>query len=89
MKKDKALQETKARYRQVLVTGSLGRWVLGNILAGPCRFFGPPLDQETAVRQTVGKEILAVMDLWSGEGQSHKPENFVSRLARTIGEDKE
>lgn len=79
----KELRYKKGRYRSVFST-SLGKWVLGDMLFGPCRFGMPAIDQDTATRQAVGKEFLCLMDLWAGEGQSTRPEVFVAKLTRGI-----
>lgn len=75
------LTETKAKFRQVFLGGT-GQEVLGVILDTHCRFFGPCTDEETAVRQTVGREILSIMDIWSGQGQTTNPRHFIEKLAR-------
>lgn len=83
----KSLIETKEKCRQLFLTG-LGQEVLGFILSEYCRFFGPCTDEETAVRQTVGREILSIMDLWSGQGQTTSPRQFINKLARGTVETK-
>lgn len=80
-KKLKELQEDKAKFRQFF-RGSLGHYVLGKILIGPCRFDIPASTPEIAARQSVAREILCLMDLWFGPGQSQSPQNFVSKLLR-------
>ena len=78
---NKRLIEIKDKFRLVFLGGA-GQDVLGLILKDQCRFFGPCTDEETAVRQTVGREILSIMDLWSGQGQTTSPRHFINKLAR-------
>jgi hypothetical protein len=89
MEQIKEIDKKKTLYRHLFLDTRTGTEVLGDILAGPLRFFDPPMDQETAIRQTVGKELLSLMDLWVGEGQSNSPRQFVSKLARYIEENED
>jgi len=75
------LTETRAKFRLLFLQGT-GPEVLGVILSEYCRFFGPCDSEETAVRQTVGREILSIMDIWSGQGQTTNPRHFIEKLAR-------
>lgn len=82
----KELETTKGRYRS-LFAGPNGHWVLGNMLDCIFRFNMPATEQETAIRQTAGKELLCLMDYWFGAGQTTSPEHFISKLARFTGEE--
>ena len=77
----RALIKNKEKFR-FLFLSNLGQEVLGLILQDQCRFFGPCVDEETAVRQTVGRELLSILDLWSGQGQTTSPRRFINKLAR-------
>jgi len=79
---NKRLGQLKSRFRHLFLSSGTGQEVLGVILQEHCRFFGPCPDEETAVRQTVGREILSLMDLWSGQGQTTSPKHFINKLAR-------
>ena len=87
-KKDE-LKEKRGYYRLLFLHGGTGPVVLGDILAGPCRFFDAACDQETGVRQAVAREILSLMDIWVGEGQTATPETFVKKLSVIAEEDGE
>lgn len=77
----RALIENKEKFRMVFLS-TVGQEVLGLILQDQCRFFGPCTDEETAVRQTVGRELLCILDLWGGQGQTMSPRRFINKLAR-------
>lgn len=77
----RSLIENKEKFRSVFLSIT-GQEVLGLILQDQCRFFGPCTDEETAVRQTVGRELLSILDLWSGQGQTTSPMRFINKLAR-------
>lgn len=78
---NKQLIRVKEKFRTLFLSGT-GQEVLGLILKDQCRFFGPCTDEETAVRQTVGRELLSILDLWSGQGQTTSPRQFINKLAR-------
>ena len=71
--------ELRMRYRSVFIESTGGRWVLGNILNGPCRFFQMCMDDETRIRQNVGREIMNVIGLFD---ESKSPQSIVNKLAR-------
>lgn len=79
---NKRLIEMKEKFRTLFLRDTLGQEVLGLILQDQCRFFGPCRDVETEVRQTVGRELLCILDLWSGQGQTTSPRRFINKLAR-------
>ena len=75
----------KATHNLVFKTPD-GRMVLGNLLHGPCRFFGrlgeqdDVTDAEMYVRQQAGREILWSMGLMPGPGNDMTPDRFVNML---------
>lgn len=79
------LKKRKSLYRYTF-RQNMGQVVLGDILAGPCRFFGPidindqVSDEEMFIRQKVGREILQTMDAFPGEGCKVSPDKFVSKI---------
>lgn len=77
----RALLENKEKFRMLFLSG-VGPEVLGLILQDQCRFFGPCNDEETAVRMTVGRELLSILDLWAGQGQTTSSRHFINKLAR-------
>lgn len=78
---NKPLRQVKQKYRDVFLSGT-GQEVLGLILQDQCRLNVAPKDEETAIRQAVGLEILCTMDLWFGPGQTTSPRHFINKLAR-------
>lgn len=75
------LKIRKGRYRSVFATSN-GRWVLGDILFDMCRFGMPADEQDIATRQAVGMEMLFLMDMLAGQGQTATPEQFINKLMR-------
>jgi len=75
------LDNLKNRYQLVFLRASLGRWVLGNILNGPCRMFQMCIDDETRIRQNVGREILQVCGLLD---EKKNPQEIVAKLASKV-----
>jgi len=86
------LKKRKSLYRYAF-RRNMGHVVLGDILAGPCRFFGridindQITDEEMFVRQKVGREILQTMDAFPGEGCSCSPDKFVLKLLSETGDE--
>ncbi len=59
---------------------------MADLLTYGCRFFDPPVDQETAIRQMVGKEILDVMELWVNKDKKGSAQRFIRNLAGRVPE---
>lgn len=81
MNKPSPVDKLRGRYQDLFISGSLGRWVLGNIMNGPCRMFQMCLDDETRIRQNVGREILDVCGLLDG---SQNPQTIIAKLASKV-----
>lgn len=81
MNKPTQFDDLRGRYQLVFLKGSLGRWVLGNILNGPCRMFQMCMDDETRIRQNVGREILQVCGLLD---ETKNPQQIVAKLASQV-----
>lgn len=75
------MDKVSRRYKDVFLDGSLGRWVLGNIVNGSCRMFQMCMDDETRIRQNVGREILYACGLL---GENQTPQTFISKLASKV-----
>lgn len=81
----KLLKKRKSLYRHTF-RGVAGNATIGDILVGPCRFFGPIdakdkiSDEEMFVRQKVGREILQAMDAYPGQGCRVSPDKFVQKI---------
>lgn len=81
----KQILQRKARYHNVFSKGD-GPAVLGDFLEDCCAFSSLANTEELATRQAVGKELLVILDIWFGEGQTTSPRQFVTKLMRPIGE---
>ena len=81
MEKRTEFDKVSSRYQAHFLSGSLGRWVLGNILNGPCRMFQMCMDDETRIRQNVGRELLQVCGLLDG---SKNPQTIIAKLASKV-----
>ena len=86
------LKARKSLYRHTF-RHNMGQVTLGDILVGPCRFFGPIdtgdriSDEEMFVRQKVGREILQTMDALPGQGCTISPDKFVAKILSEIGDE--
>ena len=85
-KEVKSLLKTRKTLYRHTFRHNMGNVTLGDILAGPCRLFGPIdmndqiTDEEMFIRQKVGREILQTMDAFPGEGCKVSPDKFVSKI---------
>lgn len=79
----KEIRQRKARYHNVLSKGD-GPWVLGDFLEYSCAFSSLANTEEIATRQAVGKELLVILDIWFGQGQTTSARQFVTKLMRPI-----
>jgi hypothetical protein len=75
-------KETRKRFEAQFLANSGGRWILGRILNGPCRFFGMCDSEETRIRQNVGRELLYMCGLLD---EKTRPEAIIAKLTRSPG----
>ncbi len=81
MIKPTPMDNVSQRYQDLFLDGSLGRWVLGNIVNGSCRMFQMCMDDETRIRQNVGREILYACGLYS---EKQTPQTIIAKLASKV-----
>lgn len=92
-KQIKTLFKKRKSFYRYTFRHNMGHVTLGDILAGPCRFFGridindQIPDEEMFVRQKVGREILQTMEAFPGEGIKMSPDKFVAKLLSEGDED--
>jgi hypothetical protein len=90
----KVRAERRNRYRSVFTTSS-GRQVLADLITVNCRLFGrlDPIEDkitedEINIRQKVGMEILATMDVIPQPEGNCSPNDFVDNILRNVEDDR-
>lgn len=80
MAKEMTVIEVSQRFQDLFLAGSGGRFVLSRIINGPCRFFEICNNDETRIRQNVGREILGMCGLLQGKD----PQRIIAQLCSRV-----